>query len=135
MHGQLNVLAQQQSLIRHDESARELCRAVHVLQPDAHAGIDYVIRHDRPGQPPYLAEWRAPGPQPSGDELRRALSKISSEDLEKNYASLRRAEYPSIGDQLDAAYKARQGNDAEQSDIDARIRAIKEKYPKSDDCL
>ena len=135
MHEQLKHVAQQQSLIRHDDSVRDLCRAVHLLQPDAHAGVDYIIRHDRPGQDPYLAEWHAASPQPSGEDLRRALARIAHDKPEKNYASLRRAEYPTVGDQLDAAYKARQGNDADQAQIDELIRNVKDKYPKSVECL
>jgi hypothetical protein len=135
MHEQLKHVAQQQSLIRHDDSARELCRAVHLLQPDAHAGVDYIIRHDQPGQDPYLAEWHAASPQPSREDLRRALVKIAHDKPEKNYASLRRAEYPTVGDQLDAAYKARQGNDVDQVQIDELIRKVKDKYPKSVECL
>ena len=120
MHEQLKQVAQQQSLIRHDDSVRELCRAVHLLQPNAHAGADYVIRHDNPADEPYIGEWHASGRQPTRDELRHAM---------------RRSEYPSVGDQLDAAYKARQGNDAEQIAIDALISEVKEKYPKSVECL
>jgi len=135
MHEQLKHVAQQQSLIRHDDSVRDLCRAVHLLQPDAHAGVDYIIRHDRPGQDPYLAEWHAASPQPSGEDLRHALAKIAHDKPGKNYASLRRAEYPAVGDQLDAAYKARQGNDADQTQIDELIRKVKDKYPKSVECL
>jgi hypothetical protein len=135
MHEQLKLVAQQQSLIRHDDNVRDLCRAVHILQPDAHAGVDYVIRHDKPDQEPYLAEWHAATPQPSSEQLRRALAKIVHEEPGKNYASLRRAEYPSVGDQLDAAYKSRQGSDAEQVEIDDLIRKVKDKYPKSVECL
>jgi len=135
MHVQLTQVAQQQSLIRHDDSVRDLCRAVHLLQPDAHAGVDYIIRHDSPDQEPYLAEWHALGVQPSREELRRALAKIIHDEPGKNYASLRRAEYPSVGNQLDAAYKARHGNDAEQIEIDDLIRKVKDKYPKSVECL
>ena len=135
MHEQLKQVAQQQSLLRHDDSARDLCRAVHLLQPNAHAGVDYVIRHDNSDQEPYLAEWHAVMPQPTTNELRDALAKIRHDEIAKNYASLRRAEYPSVGNQLDAAYKARQGNDAEQIEIDALISKIKEKYPKSVECL
>jgi hypothetical protein len=135
MHVQLKQVAQQQSLLRHDDSARELCRAVHLLQPDAHAGVDYVIRHDKASEEPYLAEWHGVVPQPSREELRNALAKVNHDKLGKNYASLRRAEYPSVGNQLDAAYKARQGNDAEQIEIDTLIHKVKEKYPKSDECL
>ena len=135
MHEQLKQVAQQQSLLRHDNSARDLCRAVHLLQPNAHAGIDYVIRHDNPNEEPYLAEWHAAGSQPSRDALQKAMATIIHEDTGRNYASLRRAEYPSVGNQLDAAYKARQGNDTEQLEIDELIRKVKDKYPKSVECL
>jgi len=135
MHEQLKQVAQQQSLIRHDNSARELCRAVHLLQPNAHAGVDYVIRHDNPGDEPYVDEWHASEQQPTREELRHALEKIINGDTGKNYASMRSAEYPSVGDQLDAAYKARQGNDAEQIAIDGLISKVKDKYPKSVECL
>jgi XkdW protein len=135
MHLQLHQVAQQQTLLRHDESAQVLCRAVHLLQPDAHAGIDYLIRHENPEASPYLAEWHASKPQPTTEELRQALEKVSRQDVARNYAALRRAEYPATGDQLDAAYKARQGNSDEQIEIDALIRKIKEKYPKSTECL
>ena len=135
MHEQLKQVAQQQSLIRHDDSVRELCRAVHLLQPNAHAGVDYVIHHDNPDQEPYLAEWHAVEPQPTREELHHALEKIFHDETGKNYASLRRSEYPSVGDQLDAAYKARHGNDAEQLAIDRQISNVKDKYPKSVECL
>jgi hypothetical protein len=135
MHEQLKQVAQQQSLIRHDDSVRDLCRAIHLLQPDAHAGFDYLIRHDKADQDPYLAEWHAAGHQPSREELQHALAKVVRDASAKNYASLRRAEYPTVGAQLDAAYKARQGNDAEQIEIDELIRKVKEKYPKSVECL
>lgn len=135
MHEQLKQVAQQQSLIRHDDSVRDLCRAIHLLQPDAHAGVDYLIRHDKADQDPYLAEWHAAGHQPSREELQHALAKVVHDASAKNYASLRRAEYPTVGAQLDAAYKARQGNDAEQIEIDELIRKVKEKYPKSVECL
>jgi hypothetical protein len=134
MHEQLKQVAQQQSLIRHDDSVRDLCRAVHLLQPNAHAGVDYVIRHDNPGDEPYVDEWNASERQPTREELRHALEKIIH-DTGKNYASMRSSEYPSVGDQLDAAYKARQGNDAEQIAIDALISEVKDKYPKSVECL
>jgi len=135
IHTQLQHVAQQQSLLRHDDSARDLCRAVHLLQPTAHAGVDYVIRHDNPGDAPYLAEWHAAAPQPTREQLLHALAKVSYVEPGKNYASLRQAEYPSVGDQLDAAYKARQGNDAQQAAIDVLIHQVKEKYPKSVECL
>ena len=46
------------------------------------------------------------------------------------YSLLRKSEYPSIGDQLDALYKARNGDTSELTAIDKLITDIKEKYPK-----
>jgi hypothetical protein len=54
----------------------------------------------------------------------RVISRWVSIDLE--VAEKRRLEYPSIGDQLDALWK---GGDA-LSEMQARIIAVKEKYPK-----
>jgi len=44
----------------------------------------------------------------------------------------RRDAYPPIGDQLDAAFKARMGDASPQAEIDARITAVKVAYPKPD---
>ena len=46
------------------------------------------------------------------------------------YAMLRKSEYPSIGDQLDALFKARNGDTSDLDAIDDLITEIKEKYPK-----
>lgn len=45
---------------------------------------------------------------------------------EKTYAQKRADEYPSMGDQLDALFKA----GAFPTDMAAKIQAIKDKYPK-----
>lgn len=49
-----------------------------------------------------------------------------------DYKQIRSYKYPQIGDQMDAAYKARQGDTSEQTTIDAAIKAVKDKYPKDD---
>jgi hypothetical protein len=46
------------------------------------------------------------------------------------YREQRRPEYPSIGDQLDALHKARNGDTSELEAIDSVISDIKVKYPK-----
>jgi hypothetical protein len=135
LHEDINMVAQQHNLIRNDDSARELCRALHLLNPKLTAGIDYVIKHDSGDQEPYIAEWLADSAQPTTDQINTALIELSDVNHEARYAALRRAEYPSIGEQLDAAYQARQGNDAKQIEIDRQIREIKEKYPKTDECM
>lgn len=136
MHQQIQQVAQQQSVIRHDDSIRSLCRAIHTLQPTVHAGIDYIISETGPGQKPHIVRWlNATIPQPKPEELEQAMESISGIDPVKDHAAQRLREYPSIGDQLDAAYKARHGDDSDQMRLDERISKIKLKYPKSDECL
>ena len=53
-------------------------------------------------------------------------SEIVRPDIPDYYAK-RRAEYPSLGDQLDAMWKG--GQDA--ADMQAKIQAVKQKYPKA----
>lgn len=48
------------------------------------------------------------------------------ERLNSDYSALRTAEYPPIGDQLDALWK---GGDA-ATEMLARVQAVKDKYPK-----
>ena len=129
------LVAQQHGLVGHDERARALCRAIHILKPGLSAGVDFVIRHDSPEQEPYIAEWLADTPQPSDEEINAALREISDVRHEEKYATMRRKEYPSVEEQLDAAYQARQGNTAKQIEIDEQIRSVREKYPKTDECV
>ena len=93
-----------------------------------HAGVDFLIRSDDSSHTAYIAEWYGSAPKPSQQQLDEALSKVAG----KNYDELRKAEYPSVGDQLDAAFKARHGDPAEQQRLDALISDIKMKYPRAD---
>ena len=135
MHDTINLVAQQRELIRHDERARTLCRAIRMLNPDFTVGVDYFIRQDTPEQEPYIAEWTSSSSRPSEQEISAAMQEISDIHHEEKYASMRRAEYPSVEEQLDAAYQARQGNNARQLEVDEKIRLVKEKYPKTEDCV
>jgi hypothetical protein len=127
---QIHQIAEQHTLIHADERARELCMAIHQLHPMMHAGVDFMIKRDGTDNAPYIAEWNASTPKPSREQLDTAFSKVAG----KNYVDLRKAEYPSVGDQLDAAYKARHGDNSEQIRQDTRIADIKMKYPKSGTC-
>jgi hypothetical protein len=127
----IKLTAQQHNLVRHDKRVRALCRAIHILNPNVTVGIDYVIRHDAPEQEPYIAEWMANTSRPTEEEINSALLEISDVHHEEKYASMRRAEYPSVEDQLDAAYQMRQGDNAKQLEVDEKIRRVKEKYPKT----
>ena len=134
MNDSIVLLAQQHNLVRNDERARTLCRALHILNPQLTAGIDYVLRHDSLEQAPYIAEWLTDAARPGEEAIKSAILEISDVNHDNKYAALRRAEYPSIETQLDAAYQARQGNSVRQQEVDDEIRAVKEKYPKTDEC-
>ena len=136
MHKQIIQVAHQQSAIRQDDEVRQLCRAVHHLHPTVHAGIDYIVSPGGPGQKPYISRWLHTSiAQPGPEALEQALAYISGIDPAKDHAAQRIREYPSVGDQLDAAYKARHGDDSDQVRLDGLIAQVKEKYPKSDDAL
>ena len=127
------TIFQQQHLVRTDPDAHRLSQAVHLLRPPVRLGFDYVIKHDN-GKLPCIADWNTGGSMPSQEELDVALKKVTAIDS-MGYAAMRRSEYPSIEEQLDAAYKARRGDPTEQIELDDRIEQIKDKYPKSDDAL
>lgn len=55
---------------------------------------------------------------------------LSYEERLTRCHAARRAAYPPLGDQLDAAFKARQGDTAAQEAIDAAIAAVKAAHPK-----
>ncbi len=129
-------VARQQSNIRQNDEVRSLCRAIHYLHPTIHAGIDYIVKEGGPGEGAFIEEWfNSTVPQPNPEELEQALKTISGIDPTKDHAAQRLKEYPSVGDQLDAAYKARRGDHSEQIRLDTLISQVKEKYPKSDENL
>lgn len=132
MNIEIRQVAQQHSLVRHDEQARALARAIHLLNPHVSAGVDYIIRHDNTEQQPVIQDWLADDPRPTDEQIRRALEEIADSRHEERYAALRRAAYPSVGEQLEAAYEARNGNPAKQHEVDEKIRLVREKYPKSE---
>lgn len=133
MEGQIQELARQHSLLNTSDEARLLCRAIQRIRPGAHPTLDYVIRasDDRPA---YLAEWHSDLPRPTEEEIAAAMNAVSIDDISGGYSARRRAEYPSVGDQLDAAYKARHGEPREQQEIDRRIAEVKRRYVKPDEC-
>lgn len=111
---------------------RELCGAIHRIYPNARAGIDFQVQDDGAG--PYIGEWLLPSPPPTAAEIEAARAAYLQEQESQAYREARLAEYPSIGDQLDALYKARQGDPGELAEIDARIREVKARHPKPGQC-
>ena len=61
-----------------------------------------------------------------------AASEEDVREMTYTYAEAREGAYPQIGDQLDALYWARQGDDSQLKLFDEQIKAVKEKYPKND---
>jgi hypothetical protein len=111
---------------------RELCGAIHRLHPNARVGVDFHVKDD--GQGPAIAEWLLPTPQPTKEQLETAMTEYLREQQDEAYREARLAEYPSIGDQMDALYKARQGDPAELAAVDARIHEVKARHPKPGQC-
>jgi len=64
--------------------------------------------------------------QPTDAEIQAEISRLQAEYEAKEYQRSRTAEYPPIGDQLDALFHAGVFPD----DMAATIQAVKNKYPK-----
>lgn len=65
---------------------------------------------------------------PTEQEIQTEIDRLESEWTIKSYQRSRAAEYPSIGDQLDALFHAGMF----PSEMAAKIQAVKTKYPKSE---
>jgi len=63
---------------------------------------------------------------PTESEINAEIARLHAEYDAKEYQRKRAAEYPSIGDQLDALWK---GGDA-AAEMLAKVQAVKAKYPK-----
>lgn len=66
-------------------------------------------------------------PKPTQQEVEDEIERLQDEFDAKEYARQRAPEYPPIGDQLDALFKA----GAFPADMAAKIQAVKDKYPKA----
>lgn len=64
--------------------------------------------------------------QPTEEQIQTELARLQAEYDDKLYSRSRAAEYPSIGDQLDALFHA----GVFPPEMAAQIQAIKDKYPK-----
>ncbi len=65
-------------------------------------------------------------PIPSKEAVLAEHERLKAEYEARDYARQRAAEYPSIGDQLDALFHA----GVFPADMAARLQAVKDKYPK-----
>ena len=83
-------------------------------------GAEWVLRGDD-------LEWLdANQTQPTEAEIAAEVARLQAEYDAKAYARSRAAEYPAIGDQLDALFHA----GVFPADMAAAIQAVKDKYPK-----
>ena len=71
-------------------------------------------------------QWLTEGVQPSIEEISAEVSRLQAEYDAQAYARSRVTEYPPIGDQLDALFKA----GVFPAEMAAAIQAVKDKYPK-----
>lgn len=74
-----------------------------------------------------VVEWHEPTIAPVTDEqIEAELAKLQAEEEANAYKAKRAAEYPAIGDQLDALFHA----GVFPPEMAALIQAVKDKYPK-----
>ena len=80
------------------------------------------------GEEDQILHWdtEALGPQPTSEQLDEAYEAKLAAEAAVAYRAQRAAEYPTIGDQLDAMWK---GGDA-AAEMLAQVQAVKSKYPK-----
>jgi hypothetical protein len=84
-------------------------------------GAEVVVRGEE-------VEWHKPSVAPVTDaEIAAEITRLQVEYDAKEYSRKRAPEYPPIGDQLDALFKA----GAFPADMAAKIQAVKDKYPKA----
>ena len=121
-----------QRLLPETRAQRDFCGAIHRLYPNARPGLDFQVKKE--GGKLAIAEWLLPTPQPTPEELEQAMAEYREEQQSQAYREAREAEYPSIGDQLDALYKARHGDASELAAIDARIAEVKGRHPRPGHC-
>ena len=91
--------------------------AILSLRPNA----EWVLRGDE-------LEWLDTSQtKPTEEQIQAEITRLQAEYDANEYQRNRKPEYPSIGDQLDALFKA----GAFPDDMAAKIKAVKDKYPKS----
>lgn len=72
---------------------------------------------------PFIKQWKI---EKERDDKLKAEEELRQKEFEQRYDVLRRKDYPSFGDQLDALFKA----GVFPEEMAAQIQAVKDKYPK-----
>jgi hypothetical protein len=73
-------------------------------------------------------EWLDERAMPPQKAIEKELARLQKESDANFYKHLRAAEYPTIGEQLDALFKA----GVFPKEMAAKIQAVKDKYPKGE---
>ena len=71
-------------------------------------------------------EWLGSGTKPTKEEVSAKEAEVNTQWENNEYQRKRRPNYPDIGDQLDDLYHS----GAFSSDMAAKIKAVKDAYPK-----
>jgi hypothetical protein len=83
-------------------------------------GAEWILRDDE-------LDWLdTKQTQPTNTEVTAEIARLEADYVAKEYQRKRAAEYPPIGDQLDALWK---GGEA-AAEMLAMVQAVKAKYPK-----
>ena len=93
-----------------------ISEALHSLRSKA----EWVVRDDE-------IEWMdKEQTQPTDTEIQAEITRLQTEYDKNKYQRDRKADYPDIGDQLDALYHA----GVFPEDMAAKIKSVKDKFPK-----
>ena len=85
----------------------------------------FLLQDD--GEGAYIATWDSTRAQPTQEELEAAWTAVQAEREATAYIDQRKAEYPSVGDQLDMMYWDNVNGTTTWKDA---IQTVKDKYPK-----
>jgi hypothetical protein len=87
-------------------------------------GAEVVVRDNDPETIEWVSE---PERKPSVKKIKAEIKRLAREHEAHEYRRKRAAEYPAIGDQLDALFHA----GVFPEDMTEKLQAVKDKYPKS----
>jgi len=97
----------------------DLADALVSLRP----GEEWVVRDGE-------IEWLSETTPPTQDEVDARLSELRAAYDHSEYQRMRVDEYPPIAEFADAMYWMRQGDESKMIAYEAKVAAVKDKYPK-----
>jgi len=92
-------------------------------------GMEFSLKGDPQNQAQYDAGFtlHKGGPKPTWTEIITEKNRLQAEHDGKDFERKRRAEYPSVEEQLEALWAGGQ----EMANMKARIKAVQDKHPKA----